>query len=324
MRKLFWGGLLTGLALAAGLVGLEYHACGPTESIFSRCLAGASSLVNAANPVTGLVPLLVQRIRPVSPEAADAAGELMPGVEVIPDDPMPVAEPVTEPVAEPVPAPAAVVEGPAPAPIVIPEEDPVNPAIQEETPPAMPHAVDRVAFFKEGEEDAMPASCRMLMPYCSDEEEEQADEGNVAQAVHQDPPKDTGREAQEDALLGFWKQVLEMLHVPTVDTAPAQPEPAAPAATPVDCREDSHHHRHYPACPYTGRCYPPVDECPQAQPSKPNGCGVEPAHKPVETPRPKLQQPERDKGECPSHPEIDTMEYRPSDGSLYDYGTGPV
>jgi hypothetical protein len=91
---------------------------------------------------------------------------------------------------------------------------------------------------------------------------------------------------------------------------PSSEESADPSSLP-NMQEDPYYHHHYPSCPYTGRCpYP--------------GSYVPPIVHPVEPVAPPLPAPEAPKppkkkfswfgaSTSVAHPEVDTMECRPTD-----------
>jgi hypothetical protein len=97
-----------------------------------------------------------------------------------------------------------------------------------------------------------------------------------------------------------------------------------------ECREDENYHRHYPGCPHTGPCAPsrPCTPCPQTQPHGPcfPPCPARPQKEARES---MLRQfrfsfPGEMTDPCLPVPTCDTMEFRPADGQLYDYGRGSL
>jgi hypothetical protein len=90
---------------------------------------------------------------------------------------------------------------------------------------------------------------------------------------------------------------------------------------PPQCEEDRHYHHHYPSCPYTGRCaYPPHYQ--RVVPYDMQRVTTPPETQDAPKPEPEEQTSDtpRKKKKCfrsnysPVHPEIDTLECRPSDG----------
>jgi hypothetical protein len=114
---------------------------------------------------------------------------------------------------------------------------------------------------------------------------------------------------------------------------------------PVDeCRIDPHHHLHHSVCPHTGRSYscPATGAKPSCDPPKPHESqyqtpgGEESSESTMpdeSSSRTALKKIKRfktresvDEG-CPTFPKylgVDTMEMRPSDRQLYDYGPGAL
>jgi hypothetical protein len=88
------------------------------------------------------------------------------------------------------------------------------------------------------------------------------------------------------------------------------------------CEENNYHHQ-YPGCPhnvcpYTGRCYP--DESMTTPPA--TGGTEDSETKPAPKKATKGKKVDSDKDACPARPDVDTMEFRPSDRKLNEYGPG--
>jgi hypothetical protein len=167
-----------------------------------------------------------------------------------------------------------------------------GPAVPEKTyPPLMPYVTD----------DGTP----LRMPYADENED-----GDAGQA---------GTDSDDGT--SWWKRLFHM-RAPE-GRVPGGEEPSEADGT-SDFREDGHYHEHYPGCPYTGRCHPDSSARPDR---KRNGKGEvgeeqEPPAEP-ETPGKRPHSKGCPAGEvCPRHPEVDTMEFRPSDRGLNEYGPG--
>jgi hypothetical protein len=203
---------------------------------------------------------------------------------------------------------AAAPNEPVPAPIVIPDDEPATGATMPpatevgeypmspardcahvECHPCVPANADPAADNQWATPTTHAPTCPMVMPYCTD------DEAPACKAPA----------------------------MPRADEEPAEP---ARAAEPPNCQEDEHYYEHYSGCPYTGY-HLPSRRCPvtpiEAEPTKRPGqdeCSEEPAPK-------KHKVHHRGQGaeeeECPKHLDVDTMEYRRSDGGLNEYGHGP-
>jgi hypothetical protein len=153
----------------------------------------------------------------------------------------------------------------------------------------MPRAADGGDDPQPQPQDRPPLSAP-TMPYCTD------DTGAAASPV----PNSGGDNAQTAPKFS-WSDFLK-----ACGGCPDASKPPPDGQT--NCREDVHHHEHYSGCPYIGpdRVDPPA--APKA--SRPGQGGKH---------RPRQGATE----DCPRHPEVDTMEFRRSDGSLNEYGTGP-
>jgi hypothetical protein len=168
----------------------------------------------------------------------------------------------------------------------------------------MPHADGAVP--QEQVPDPAPLAAP-TMPYCTDN----------ATAVPHMPPADEDETRATPAYA--WSEFLKACGAST--GASVVPQPARER---TDCQEDVHYHDHYSGCPYTG----PGEAVPPAAGKKPwhapggDDCCPSPLRRNA---RPRTGKPGPKQGaeDCPRHPEVDTMEYRPSDGGLNEYGTVP-
>jgi hypothetical protein len=318
MRKLIWCGAAAGVLLAGGLYTAWQHARSHPDSLAGRCLVGASGAAIFLNPLVGAGPLLEHAVHHWRAEGgSEECVEIAPGDEARwHEEPVCVGqegehvEVAKLDVAGAMELPAA--EPPAgPAPIVIPEDDPPPAAVAEEDGNVAPVATPNATIEMDAEA-ALPA----VMPYCEDGRAPApgrmpyADEGAEPTGAADARPAPSKREC----LAAYFKKLFQ--------------KHAAPSAT-TEAEEDSgtkgegeadyhryHHHTGCPAnyCPYTGRCYPEPASPPCLK--KSHG-GAEDSEAPAKPGK------GCDKGEgCPKHPEVDTMEYRKSDGRLDDYGPG--
>jgi hypothetical protein len=287
MRKVIWGCTACAVLVAVAAVAAANHAARYPHSFIGRVLHGASHVAARLTPAVGFSQVLA-RTQCTNPD-------VIASVEGIPDEPEAVCEPAPMPTESVEPQPAQ--QELSSAPIVIPEDDhaavaschlpmpSIEPAVSTSPPAGLP-----VPFCPQSE-CPLPAVCQVApasMPYCRDEEE------------------------------------CEMLPMPCAEEEPE----SAPG-----CAEESEfggcHHHHPSVCPWTGQPFPgcPTGVCP-SKPCLPSPApGGEEASEPIpgtsnlwKLPRFKPAYPVD--GSCPVHPEVDTMEHRPSDGQLYEYGPG--
>jgi hypothetical protein len=345
MRKLIWCSAAVGVLLAGGLYMAWQHARAHPDSLAGRFLISASGVAIFLNPVAGVGPL----VEHVMHHWGQAGGseecvEIAPGDEARwQADPVPVGqegeahEAMKLEMAGVMELPAA--EPPAgPAPIVIPEDD---------TPPAPPaDEIDNVAPVPAPAAtiDMEVEACPPVMPYCEDGRAPapahmpSADEGEeptgaaeapaallqcehlemVGEAVSDGAATAPHAQPKCECLKVFLKKFFEKHACETGTTEGAEDGATKDGSGEPDCHHGYHHHSGCPTnyCPYTGRCYP-EPTAPAACPKKSHG-GAEDSEAPAKH-RPKGC----GEGEgCPLHPEVDTMEYRKSDGRLDDYGPG--
>jgi hypothetical protein len=300
-----WYGALVALLGAAGVYLAADYSNRYPDSLIGRCVINGCQVGTAHNPVVQLGEAGVERtfeaIKDVmdQPGMAPTTATLDPpeGVEV-PADPEPVRK--GEAVTNQGGAIGTIVLQPDPEEI-LGEHPPAGPAAgaeEAEVPPPMPPA----------REDDLPPK----MPYATDE------------------GRDVGASASDP-----WNRLLqEAARCP--DVAPIE-ECEPTRSDDGACREDPNYHEQYPACPHMGAC--PHDGC-CSHPGQCPGCpGLAPVVEdkakldsthdageeqstPVEK-EPALPKCDRD-GKCPTRKHgIDTMEFRPSDGKPFDFGSFP-
>ena len=134
----------------------------------------------------------------------------------------------------------------------------------------------------------------------------------------------------------LWRCLVQALCGETTLGADDEPEPKKqPEPTKDENDLNSHYHDHNLTCPYSGRSYPaqpyvprpvPVSE-PKAEPTK-GGSQESETVKPMKlgtnvNPMPIFDDPQELLQWRPAFPRIDTMEFRPSDHRLSEYGCVP-
>jgi hypothetical protein len=207
--------------------------------------------------------------------------------EMIPEDPRPVQETTATTVAHKAEVP------PGPPPIVIPEEEPARTG-------ADPKPDELVQGGEEKDQTPPP-----LMPLVGDE------------------PADKASKPEQKSVFDAWLRFFTQQAAPSGQSEEA--DSVGPMSLP-SCQEDSHYHEHYsgcphtscPAsiCPYTGKSVPSdTPELPPAVPEKNKTAPGKQAHK-------VLQHSAEKRSETAAHPDVDTMEYRPSDGPLNEFASG--
>lgn len=313
MRKLFWCCSAAG-ALALGSVSVVgYYAYRAPNSTLGRCIRTAASSSIAVQPLAELATVAAQIGDRVvdSQEAAETADA---GNESIPGDPQPLEEKTVE-IAS---AAGDIDANSPPAPIVIPEDEPMPPDSEGGIVPAtielsaVPSGADNV--------------CPMVMPYCSDD-----DQQAPAKLVMPYAEDDTSNAAMagddsENSEFKAWKKLFDQAEQSGKedDNAATEelPMPTEEPSAEPKCQEDNHIHEQYPGCPptticpYTGKSYPTHE-------GEPKMGKEESSEEPIHHHR-SLKRSEKH-GEVPLPTEgVDTMEYRPSDGGLNEYGRGPL
>jgi hypothetical protein len=313
MRKLLWCCSAAGVLAGAGLFTATFFACRNPESVVGRCVGAAAGTSVLVEPMARAAAVLAKVTHQVvaAPETSSAIGSVE---ECVPPDPQPI-EP--EPMAEP--AEAGVIEmpqnelPPEAAPIVIHEEDPMP----HEGVEAVPSTIDINGM----QEPLPPSACPMVMPYCTDDDEgEVAPKPSMPYADEGETKRADGSEETDDGYKA-WKKLFEGAGQESRSEGEELPAPAADIPGEPKCQEDCHRHEHYSGCPYvtcpyTGKSYPLCGPAPK--PGK-----EEPSEEPA--PRPNKPGKKHGKGDKdrPRTEGVDTMEYRPSDGKLNEYGPGP-
>jgi len=150
------------------------------------------------------------------------------------------------------------------------------------------------------------------------------DEGFDIPPVMCEPDGDTQTDDEVD-LAKVWLQLFaggvkenKQRIVPTPKASQGGAEEAEPShpSRPANCQEDPSYDLQYPGCPYTGPRsgkQTPNDPLLPLQEHK----GVSPSNLMMQ-PKPKLNE------EVPAHPEVDTMEFRPSDAQDGDFDPHPL
>lgn len=232
-------------------------------------------------------------------------------LDEIPSDPTPIEEPLNV-------AAASNIDPVSPPPIVISEDE----------LPSGPVAIETVdlAIYKGPAAPAEGPACPLTMAYC---EEDLPPMAFVGEGEESEADADSARVENDEKSEGE----------DCSDAECAIHEAVAPR-----CEESRHYHEHYSGCPATGSC--PY-----------SGCYGADRHNlippPVKSPEPKSEVGQTEESEEPPHdstdetpgpqshkslkpndnatdswqgasPEVDTMEYRRSDGNLGEFGPGPV
>jgi hypothetical protein len=322
MRKLIWCSAAVSVLMAGGLYMAWQHARAHPDSLAGRALISASGVAIFLNPVAGVGPLLEHVLH----HGGQAGGSeecvaIAPGDEARwQADPVPVAaegdahEALKLEMSGVLDLPAA--EPPAgPAPIVIPEDD---------VPPAAPaDENNNVTPVAAATIDIDPAMCPPVMPFCEDDRAPapchmpSADEGQEPAGAAEAAPACPKCGCMK-AFIYVKKQCDNWAECILTAAKAAKGEETKGDAGETGCHHCPHHSgcpSNY--CPYTGRTYP-EPTAPAACPKKPHG-GAEDSEPPAKHHHHK----KCDEGEgCSTHPDVDTMEYRQSDGRLDDYGPG--
>jgi hypothetical protein len=302
MRKLLWCCSAAGMLAAGGLFAAMYFACRCPDSTIGRFVYTAATVTFTLHPIRGLASLADSANRDAT-LSEDMGGSIE---ECIPADPQPIQP---EQAAEKIVAAAVETLPPEPAAIVIPEDESSPRTEVAETPPS---TIDITGF--QGQE-TLDRTCPMVMPYCVDDDEPipqprmpYADAGKK---------QADGSEASEDEEFKAWMKLFdegskekEAIEVEEL------PQPQEEPKSDSKCEEDIHRHEQYPGCPrvtcpYTGKSYPvraPLKKRGKEESSEEPGGSKLPGAK----------------ESIPRTQGVDTMEYRPSDGGLNEYGRGPL
>jgi hypothetical protein len=326
MRKLIWCCSAIAVLSAGGLFAVTFYGCRHPGSLVGRCLAAAIDASVLVPPVNGIAPVILQAsCCSGTTECVTRTAHLE---NCVPTEPQPLEQLCPEPVALPTENVAA-----APAPIRIDEEDdrdlkrdlafPIDPeaapaVVDPEVPmnrteptAGTPSTIDlhkglRVAG------DTKPASefdfndsqiCSendlnysAIMPYCADDERPSTPV--MPYATDREVPVPQAQSSEES----------ELLPMPQEDTASAEHSACCP----------------WTGCKMTSRCSPACDHRQTETKCKTSlrhwtthKAGAEEDN---EAPAGDTSKQGKDK----PHPQgIDTMEYRPSDGGLNEFGPGP-
>jgi hypothetical protein len=333
MRKLFWGSAACGMTLAAAVLVTACYAHHHPSSFVGRVLHGASHFAAQVNPFTGFRAVLAR----LNADSRDVSPEAVATTEPVPaeDDQPPVIE-------QPAPTQAA--------PIVIPDDHDLD-----STPvqiPIPPRSLHQTGFV------SPPADCPgapATMPFCGEEASEELPVPRCVDASDADaellpmPAEDLevlpvpacDEEEQEAGAVSLGSEHLFEIFTHIIkEQIRCQKPPTIelielPEASRGECREDGNYHRHYPGCPATGPCMPPLPVTPGPTPQTEGPCfpqGPTPAQPRKDDPRQEARKALLEKLRLyfPNEagprltPGCDTMEYRPSDGQLYDYGPGTL
>jgi len=351
MRKLFWGCLAGGVAVAGGALGVMYHGFCHPDTLVGKCVTTASCLVSSG----GAVPLVTEKVCTHSEgEAAEEGTDSHPAhIRACVSGEVILDEGTLEEAAQ---QPQSGVVGPETAPITIHEEEPAPTQL---VPPEEGGAtIDRGELpMNGGEAQAeVPGHCPQEMPYCM-EQKKVPDQTDMVPQSEDDgcvevlPAPCFGTGASEGSeTTTFWQSILGMFQIemPGWWSEPVEASVPMTESQPANHENDSpyHHSGSCPYsgyCPYTGRCAPmtppaveppattPAVEPPAAAPSTPPQMGGEEPSEDgnLTALRRALKLRHHFDGEkvevAPEHPEVDTMEFRPSDANLYDYKlAGPL
>jgi hypothetical protein len=304
MRKIVLAAVAVVVVGTAAMYLAADHAARNPDSWFGRCIYVAGYIGSRCNPFAGIGAAAARRALPAqAPPVCQAAEK--PNTEM----PKPPAQAEAEEVSEPIqvePQPGFIVP-------LDPDEIPAVPA-SEETPEPR---------FGPGEESEVPAA----VPAPADAGEE-APIPPVPSEIDDPPacpkcgpcPKAPCDKGCFSWFLGFFgvdccgKCCTDKAAV--VNDEPQEEGTNDQAGTGhdvPDCREDPAYHQQYPSCPYTGCPHPysyhpagtmPVESVPGKKPVKKPACNSQP--KPV---KPCCGDGEQAK----PHPDVDTMEARPTD-----------
>jgi hypothetical protein len=276
--------MFSGVMLSGGVICTAYFAVHHPQSVIGRVLHGASHVAALVNPVSGLTPL-ARHAEARHATAEEQAAEAGES-DHFPTDPVPVPD-------DPVPVAADEVQGntPEPGPIVVSNTGTAPIIICEDEKPCVPPLPEW--------EGSLPAVAQSA-PIEPD--------GAISPTAAE-CPADVSATAPP-ALMPYChdEAEFELLPMPT-----EEPE-CLPMPRPVEEDEDGLSlHKGPISDGQLLHCvgYPAGTEAPSKL-----------IHGSL---RRKLSIfPDEDDENCPLHPEIDTMEFRPSDRHLYDYGPGSL
>jgi hypothetical protein len=294
----------------------------------------ASGVAVVFNPLAGVGPSATEKV--LRPWHVESRPEEQTAALSIPADPVPVAEEGGVVVSEKNALVEVPADPPAAEPIVIPEEPietkPLVPCEERPKPQAddagkgvVPVLAQSTGFGPDALAEGVMVpenTCPRLMPYCTDEDQAPKTMPYATDS-EEEPVLETGDDGccNADA---FWKMFLGY-EMPGKDPKKSpMPEPVQPKKA-SGCQEDPNYYDHYSGCPFTtcpftGRSYPPSDAPKHVGSQEESEPKTSPKKKPTKT----LPHSDWDDDCCPKkHLDIDTMEYRPSDGKLNEFRLGP-
>jgi hypothetical protein len=313
MRKLLWCCSAAGVLALGGMFSATYYGYCYPDSTVGRCITTAATASIAMQPVSSLASMMA-RASHLAMNPHETAAAVGGNEECIPEDPQPVAPEEIEPRIAQEAGNDFQAEG---APIVIHEDEP----LPQDVEPQVPATVD-ITGLKNGP-DGPDNVCPLVMPYCTDDDEQPAVKP-VMPFAEEDEQKPAATEESEDKGFKEWMKLFEGSGQEN-KSSPAEvlPLPQEEPQSEPKCQEDVHLHEHYSGCPrttcpYTGKSYP---SCPPATKSGKEESSEEP---PLPHRVKKHSLKEKSKDSCPHTEGVDTMEYRPSDGGLNEYGPGPL
>jgi len=331
MRKRFWCLTAVAIAVVGGMLWLKCQ--GPALPLMFTATAMFERCGHVPAAVAGAT---TARFFPLDSGAADIAGDEDLATFQKPEDPIEVAD-LKDPVPE-APLTGVVEFTPAPVvaainirepidvakPVAVAEsgswsgEHTIRPGTSEIDPAIL--QVNGVAVgLAHGEIQTVPR----VMPYCQDDEVVAPKMPYAIDDDATDPDDDDDGDDNGDA--SIWSFFLPWVYKHTCNHGSAAPNPAG-------CCEDKHDQ--CPGCPASGRCVSPPK--PYTEPKKetpstaaPGGhedSEPPPAKRKVDMPslREQMQKLMRSGGCGPIFPNIDTMEFRPSDHSPYDHLPNPI
>jgi hypothetical protein len=324
VRKLIWCCCAAGVLAAGGYLSLVYHVCRHPDTPMSQAVLGAARAVVSMQPLNGLVSMAVHSTKSEMPHETAGSAE-----ECVPADPQPIDIEADKKIEE-----GEMVQQPGDpideaAPIVIPEEEPPQ---NGQMVQAVPAPVDVNGVPVQG---MPPNGCPIFMPYCQDDADQPATppimpcagEEEDKPAKQDDKKSQASSEESEQNVFNAWQKLFESGQKnESKDVEELPPPVEEESSDEPKCQEDPHRHENYSGCPhvtcpYTGKTYPSCEP--------PKSAGKEESQEPVEMPKPHDKKSHSGKGckikdECPRTQGVDTMEYRPSDGGLNEYGPGPL
>lgn len=259
--------------------------------------------------------------------------------EGIPADPQPLAP-------EPLPSPTQQVAHLEPlsekeweaAPIVIHEDDPMPGDLIAPTGPTR-----RESAIVSGQE-IPPNGCPILMPLCQDEDEFPATpprmpyaKENERKPAHSRAKMSSGSsEEAETSAFKEWMKFFKKEKETKEEKLPSEEELPPPTEeepkSDGKCQEDSHRHEQYPGCPRVTCPFGGYDTREQYfkrawdfDPKMSKKGKEEASEEPPQSGKMPNSHKERTDKEAPMRTKgVDTMEYRPSDGGLHEYGPGQI